>query len=209
MVTEHVVQFFDDAESLATNVGAFLAQGLAAGNRLLVVAKPLNWQAVADHLRDCGHDVATALERRRLVVLDASEALAGFMRKGSPDPIAFEESIGDRVRRMRADPENRLRIYGEMVEILAAEGNYCGAHELEQLWNELGHRESFTLLCGYSTAHFAAIRAGSALRDICDAHSHVEIAPEDALAAFLVSRARQAAAPRKLKRQSCRLARWL
>jgi hypothetical protein len=81
-----------------------------------------------------------------------------------------------------------LRIYGEMVEVLACEGNYNGASQLEELWNELSLEHSFTLLCGYSAAHFAGPDAGSALAIICCQHSRSFCERHDPLAQFLLSR---------------------
>jgi hypothetical protein len=43
-----------------------------------------------------------------------------------------------------------VRAYGEMVDILWREGKIDAAIELEQLWNELASKYSFTLLCTYS-----------------------------------------------------------
>jgi hypothetical protein len=42
-----------------------------------------------------------------------------------------------------------VSIYGEMVGILADEGHSQAVIELERLWNALGKRLSFTLMCGY------------------------------------------------------------
>ena len=93
--------------------------------------------------------------------------------------------IGGIVRRLGAR-DGRLRIYGEMVDLLVAEGDVRGAHDLEELWNELGEREPFTLLCGYSTVHFGDPRSGGALRQVCQLHSHVHVHQRDILGSFLL-----------------------
>jgi hypothetical protein len=74
-----------------------------------------------------------------------------------------------------------------MVDLLAEEGNFHGAEQLEALWNELGTQYSFTLLCGYSAAHFAAPNAGNALDSICRAHSHVRTDVADPLGTWLIA----------------------
>jgi hypothetical protein len=81
-----------------------------------------------------------------------------------------------------------VRIYGEMVDVLAAERQYNAALELEELWNDLAKRHRFTLLCGYTAGHFGDPHNAADLRHICAAHSMVTVDPEDVLASFLVNR---------------------
>ncbi len=111
--------------------------------------------------------------------------LAAFMRDGLPDSVLFQRSVGKLVQDL-AKPGTILRIYGEMVELLAEEGNFCAARRLEELWNELAARYSFTLLCGYSAAHFTTPLARAALAGICDAHTHVQRSAMDSLAEWLI-----------------------
>jgi hypothetical protein len=79
-----------------------------------------------------------------------------------------------------------LRIYGEMVNVLAAQGEYQAAHQLEELWNDLGRRNRFTLFCGYAASHFGDPRTAEALHGICDTHSQVLSSPQDVLGSFLL-----------------------
>ena len=185
MASEHIVQFFDTRESLANSVAAFLAEGCRQGERLLVVARPGNWIAIAAALRTGGHALSDGNETS-LTLLDADAALAQFMRHGLPDSLLFHKTIGALVRKLAGDSSIGFRIYGEMVEVLAEEGNYHAAQRLEELWNELAVRHSFVLLCGYSSAHFATRETREALIGICSAHSHVHRQHADPLAEWLL-----------------------
>ena len=124
----------------------------------------------------------------RLFVADAAQTLDKFMRQETPSPIAFDEVVGTIVGRMAAG--KRVWIYGEMVDVLAARGNYRGAQLLEDLWNLLGQRECFTLFCGYASGHFGDPRTAEALAGICAAHDHVHRKAEDILAEFLLDQQR-------------------
>jgi len=185
IASEHIVQFFDSRESLANTVAAFLAEGCRQGERLLVVAKPANWLAITSALRSGGHALSDGTETS-LTVIDAASALAQFMRHGLPDSLLFHKTIGALVRKLSGDAPAGFRIYGEMVELLAEEGNFHAAHRLEELWNELAVRYPFVLLCGYSSAHFASRDARESLINICAAHSHVHRHHTDALAEWLL-----------------------
>ena len=50
--------------------------------------------------------------------------------------------------------EPSLRAYGEMVDVLWRRGEKSAALRLEELWNELQARRSFTLLCAYAMGKF-------------------------------------------------------
>ena len=191
--SEHIVQFFDSRESLADSVAAFLAEGCRQGERLLVIAKPRNWLAIATALKNGGHPLSDGTETS-LTVVDADSALSQVMRHGLPDSLLFHRTVGSLVRKLATAQGCGFRIYGDMVEALAAEGNFHAAQRLEELWNELAVRYPFVLLCGYSSTHFANREAREALREICATHSRVHHTDADRVAGWLLDRDRRPAA---------------
>jgi hypothetical protein len=186
--SDHVVQFFDSDESRATCVASFLAEGYRAGEPLLVVARPSNWAAIVAELGIMNVPVQQALADSRLVAKDADETLRRLSRNGSPDATLFEEVVGRAVRSLQK-PGSRLRIYGEMVDMLAQRGELPDAIKLETLWNDLGARTPYFLMCGYSAAHFVSTNTHRAMRDICGAHSAVHRHAQDPLASWLLTAA--------------------
>ena len=182
--SEHVVQLFDSSKSLAETVGDFLCLGLSRGDNVLMAATPQHTHLLSRRLEDAGWNVREAIAARRLVVIDASRTLGTFMRQDLPNAIAFDEVVGTQVRQLSNG--RRVWIYGEMVDVLAAKGNYKGALALEMLWNDLGHRECFTLFCGYASGHFGNPRQARALGQICEAHGHVHRKADDILAEYLL-----------------------
>jgi hypothetical protein len=187
----HSVQLFDSATSRAASISSYLLQGLRHGNSALVVATPANWAATRKLIECEGIEVDKAVADGTLTVLDAAETLAKFMRGNAPDPAKLEDVVGKLVVRLAQRP-GRLHIYGEMVDVLAATGNYRGAHRLEELWNGLAERAPFNLFCGYTSAHFGDHRSAVALRAICDVHAHVHTTAADELGTFLTAQARNA-----------------
>jgi hypothetical protein len=182
----HVLQLFDTEESLAETVAPFIVEGDAAGETLLVVATQPHWNDIVAVLHGKDWDPLLAINDERLMVFDAEDLLHRFMRRGQPNRLLFEHFVGTMVRRLSAQSGGALRIYGEMVELLAQDGNYVAAEQLEQLWNELAATTAFTLLCGYASAHFAGPDSGSALTSICRQHSKSVSHRSDALAGFLL-----------------------
>ncbi len=186
--TEHIIQLFDTAESLANVVSAFLNEGWQRGDSLVVVAKPAHWTRTSERLERRGCPVSQAIKDGRLTVLDAATMLARITRFGIVDRQLFLDHVGALVGRLVAESSGRVRIYGEMVELLAEEGDLRAAQLLERLWTELSERQPFTLLCGYSAAHFIDAQALPALHAICGAHTRVQKHTSDVLGNWLVSR---------------------
>lgn len=191
--SHHWVQLFDEADTLGETVAEFVQGGLAGGDGVLVVATCRHWLTIASRLRARGVMTTTVFESGQLVVRDASDTLARCSRHGRPERFAFEMTVGAHVRSL-VQRFGRLRIYGEMVDLLAAEADFKGAQQLEELWNDLGTRVPFTLLCGYSAVRFGDARTATALSAICACHTQVRTDPRDLLGTFLV-RDRPGASP--------------
>jgi DcmR-like sensory protein len=191
IASEHIVQFFDSDDSRAECVAQFLAEGYHQGESAIVVAKPANWAGAADRLGELGVPVNKAIKHGMIVVRDAAETLRRLSRNSSPDPEAFEGVVGKTVAGL-SRPGSRVRAYGEMVDMLAQRGEMEDAIRLETLWNRLGERTPFFLLCGYSAAHFVATATHRALRDICSAHTAVHRHSQDPLANWLLNSAHNA-----------------
>jgi len=185
---EHILQLFDTPDSLGNVVSAFLYDGWEVGEHLLVVAKPRHWTRIADRLARRGCREADAIEQGRLTVLDVHATLPGFMRGQHVDPALFRATLGALVTRLAGSSTRAgLRIYGELVEVPAEEGNFEAARQLEDLWNGLRAQHPFTLLCGYSAAHFAGLGTAPALRAICDCHTRVQRNASDLLGSWLLN----------------------
>lgn len=187
VASEHIVQFFDSDESRADNVASFLAAGYRAGEPMVVIARPLNWTLMTQRLQFLGVPVQSAIDRGTLVVKNANHTLDEISRSGSPDAAAFEAVVGKAVTTLSR--RGRVRAYGEMVDTLAQRGEITDAIKLEHLWNDLGARVSFFLMCGYSAAHFVSTGTHRALLDICKAHSAVHHHTQDPLANWLLNTA--------------------
>jgi hypothetical protein len=183
--SEHVVQLFDGEDSMADAVAAFVEEGLLRSEPSLVVIARDHWVELGARLRASAVAVEALEASGQLTILDSGDTLKRFMRRGRPDRELFDRSIGALVRQL-ASRGSRLRVFGEMVDLLAAEGDFRSMHQLEDLWNDVCERESITLFCGYSAANFGNSRTMEALRQVCRAHSRVRSNPRDLLGSFLI-----------------------
>jgi len=181
----HMVQLFDAPRSLADAVSHFLIEGRARGEHLLVIARASHWQLIRAYLERRAFPVDDGAEL--LTVIDARKIRARMMRRGLLDPGRMEETLGTMMAEF-ATGSRGLRVYGEVVELFAEEGNFEQACALEDYWNHLHGKYRFTLLCGYSAAHFADPCHSQHLRDVFGRHTSVKSQSADSLGSWLASR---------------------
>src|SRR6266550_5924189 len=89
----HAVQFYGDESSLFTTVATFLSEGLIARQPAIVIGTASHKKAIVEHL--CGRliDCDVALQKGKLVLLDAEDTLRLFMVDGNPDPKLFAQTV--------------------------------------------------------------------------------------------------------------------
>lgn len=149
---DHSVYLHGTDEELRVAVASFIASGLRAADPVLVIATADHRAAFERSLAELGVDVVAALDRGELAFLDAHDTLAKLMRDGVPDRALFQSAVGDRVVHGLGplEPPRRLRVYGEMVDVLWRSGQRSEAILLEELWTDLQRRHPLTLLCAYA-----------------------------------------------------------
>src|SRR5436190_6596827 len=167
---DHVVQFYDNDESLVDVVGSYLAAAVRDGESAVVIAAPTHRDAFVEALGSAGIDVDAARQDGRLLELDAAETIASFSSDGHIDPEAFDQVVGRAVREAAAT--RPVRAYGEMVALLRNAGDVVGAITLEDLWNDLGSTVPFSLFCAYPTNLFAD-SSPEALAELLHLHTAV------------------------------------
>jgi PAS domain S-box-containing protein len=169
----HFVQFYEDEGILIDSVVQFVGAGLAAGDRILSIATADHQRALCERLRSDVFDVRSAESSGQLVFLDAHETLAQIVVDDVVDPRRFATVVGGAVERIAASPKNaRVRAYGEMVDVLCRDGRGEAALHLEQLWNDLATRHSFSLFCAYLMDSFGYQERSELFDLLCDAHTH-------------------------------------
>jgi hypothetical protein len=82
--SRHGVRFYEDEQRLADVVSAFLAEGLVASARAVVIATGAHSDVFRHRLQARGLDVAGLIAAGTLTLLDAHDTLARFMRDGEP-----------------------------------------------------------------------------------------------------------------------------
>ena len=153
----HFVQLYTDDGFLLDVLSRFIGGAIAVGDGAVVIATQAHQDGLAQRLKARGVDTAKAISQGRYVLLDAHETLPRFMVNDSVDETRFINTIGDvltRVRNAADDKDSRVAVFGELVALLWADGKPLEALRVEDLWNNLAQKHSFSLLCAYPITGF-------------------------------------------------------
>lgn len=170
----HAAQIYAESDELADTVAAYFAAGFEAGEPAVLVATSKHASLVSDRLAASGWDARRIDELGLLVSADADATLERIMDGAQPAQAAFEREIGGLLDELASRfPETRVRVYGELVDVLCERGQQDAAVALEELWNRLARTRSFALLCGYRLDVFDRTSQIGTLREVCRLHMHV------------------------------------
>jgi PAS domain S-box-containing protein len=173
---DHVVQLYTDDVFLIEVLSRFIGGAIAMGDAAVVVATKAHHEGLARKLSAQGLDTAKAIKQGRYVLLDAGDTLPKFMADGSVDETRFIDLIGGAltsVRNAGNRKDSRIAVFGELVALLWAEGKPHEAIRVEQLWNDLAEKHSFSLLCAYPITGFSNERHIEPFLKMCGEHSGV------------------------------------
>src|SRR6202166_5453956 len=149
---QHGVQFYSQDKFLLEELSEYIGGALRAGDAAVVVATEAHRNGLLQWVTAQGLDVTDLLVQGRFVALDARQTLAAFMVEGWPNEELFNKVIGAVVTKASAAARRecpRVAIFGEMVALLWTDGKSQAAIRLEQLWNDLARKHSFSLFCAY------------------------------------------------------------
>jgi hypothetical protein len=149
---DHFVEFYVDDRSLIESVRTFVSVGISQGDAAIVIADASHREALEEEL-DRIIELQAATEQGLYVPLDADETLSQLMIDGLPDPARFDLVIGELIERVSGDGRN-VRVFGQMVSLLWAQGNTAAAFALEDLWNRCSGDHRFRLFCAYPSSAF-------------------------------------------------------
>jgi hypothetical protein len=168
----HLVQFYDRHEALVENVGLFLQEGFRRSDAMIAVTSEPHRHMFRERLMAAGCDVDGAVDSGQLLLLDADETLPKLLRRGVPDWSLLEPLAEDMLAQVRPRGTGGLRFYGEMVMILWKAGQYSAAIRLEEFWNRLQARSSFSLFCGYEVDVLGEAMHPELVEALLARHSH-------------------------------------
>jgi hypothetical protein len=162
---QHIVQFYEDDAFLTESVASFVKVGLQVNDTLIIVA-------TASH-RSNLRKVLTRdeLDNKNLMFFDAASLLSKIMVDDWPNQSRFMKVLGHRIQ--KAGRRGRVRVFGEMVAVLWADGKHGAAFHMEELWNSLQATQPLYLFHAYPHSLFTSKEGPESLLAVCQSHTHV------------------------------------
>jgi hypothetical protein len=171
---DHVVQLYQDQDFLNRAVCRFAAAALANGEGLILVPTVKHWNAFRPRLIAEGVDVEAAQKRGQLTIVDADETLPRFMRNAMPDSPVFLGLAADVIARARDGGRyQKVRWWGEMVNILWERGDVAASMNLEDLFDQLAHKHDIAIFCSFLMDNFNGEIHTRMLPRLGENHSHL------------------------------------
>ena len=167
----HVAQFYDNEVYLQRAAADFLAHAIQHREPAVMVSRPSTYEAVMA-LTGAGSDIR---------FVNVQDALRQFMHAGMPDPVRFEQSFEQLLRRIdKPAGSGRIWIFGEIAGELSRSGNHAAAVRVEELWNTHFSTPAIAVMCGYQLSGFDNDADSSLVRKVC--RQHTDVVPADSFA---------------------------
>lgn len=163
----HTVQLYRDERYLIDTITTFIKVGLDLNETVLVIVtaqhrKELDTTLTGDELRN-----------DKLRFVDAAAFLRVIMVEDWPNESQFMQGMATILG--QAGETGQIRVFGELVAVLCAEGKAAAAMRLEVLWNILVTKLHFSLLCAYPLSVLFEKADEETRTRVCQFHQHVQI----------------------------------
>ena len=165
----HVVQIYDNDEEFLDLLEGFVANGLKAGEAVVLVGTEAHLSALEMRLKLLDLDLAALKLQEQYLPFKAEEMLPKFMVNDWPDYSRFMQLASEMLSIARKI-DRKVRVFGEMVALLWEQGKTGATIMLEQLWNMYCEKEPATLLCAYPKSAFPE-GSNVSIQNICKHHT--------------------------------------
>jgi DNA-binding NarL/FixJ family response regulator len=172
----HELQIYSNDECFLDGFTCFIADGLNAGNAVVVLATEAHRQGLALKLQTQGFNLDTLIKSGSYISIDAWETLSSFMVDDQPDPDQLERVVSSLVEKVSKAPNGATRrviACGECAPSLWTQGKLDAALRIEELWDAASHKHRLSTLCGYMSGIPQKTEDQRIFHAICSFHSHV------------------------------------
>ena len=170
---DHIVQLYQDQDFLNRAVCRFAGAAITNGEGVILVPTPSHWHGIRPRLEAEGVDVAAARRRGQLTVVDSDEFMPSFMRESMPDSPVFLGLAADVIGEARSGRYQKVRWWGEMVNVLWERGDVAASMNLEDLFDQLAHQHDIAIFCSFLMDNFNGEVHAQMLPRLGMNHSHL------------------------------------
>lgn len=165
----HSVQFFTSDAARIRSIAHFLVEGIRGGEAVLLVCSSENRELV---LQAVGNRFSNE-ENQRIHFVDSLWAMEKVFVDGAISSDLFRIHICEKVRAL-VRQYGKLRVYGDVVDDLMADGQQQAVLDLEVEWHKFMTETPFLLLCGYMMENFSSFGSAEVFEEIYRLHAHID-----------------------------------
>ena len=165
----HSVRFYRNNAARIQGIAHYLAEGVDREEGVLLICSQDNRDLVFHAI---GH-IFTSDDWNQIHYIDSRWAMEKVFVNGAICSEVFKTQIYSRVQSLIRQ-FGAVRVYGDIVDDLAAAGNDDAVIDLEEEWHRALEQCSFRLHCGYMMEHFSSFKSTALFEKICRLHSYVE-----------------------------------
>jgi len=172
------MEIYKDEAAIAALVARMIVQALQLHQPALVMTTPSIKARIAEALEEAGLDVQLLDTERKVHMLDEQVLRDTVMDGDLPNAERFNEIVSALLEGLCVARRNLcvIMIYSDMADALVRANNLIGARALEQMWNRLAARFSFSLVCGYAAAGLNQhVPTFEELRELCEQHNVIRL----------------------------------
>lgn len=170
--SSHIVQFYNQDASLVEAISGLLHHTLLKAQSAVVIGAQAHRTAIDSLLLQTLPALPQFRDAGRYLSINATATLAKFANNDCLDEARFKQLVDEIIEQaISCSADDRVLIFGEMVALLCAAGNFAGAIKLERLWNCVAQKYQFDLICAYPLSAFATTSGANDLIHVCAEHT--------------------------------------
>lgn len=175
MQKNHVLDIYEQSADLEERLADYVAEALTGGDAVVVIAPSRRLALLEETLTGRGIDTGRSRTEGQLLEADSEELYRRIFSAGVLDRAAFTAVAGELTKMLR--PRRRVRVVGELVDLLWSRGDVVGALALESEWVDFAREREFDLYCCYCADN--VLGDEEALAQLQGLHDHVAAAPSE------------------------------
>jgi hypothetical protein len=175
---QHLLQLYQEEARLLDTLADYAAEGLRLDEAIIVIGSKPRWDLLLDRLQRSGVDAHARAARGQMRLLGVHVVLAACLPGGQLARPQFK-LLGGALEFARRRYE-RVRVVSELTDARWRARDRSGACALERLWKPLLGVYEFKLLCACPIDTLEGESYDGTLQALCNAHTHVSPARDEA-----------------------------
>jgi hypothetical protein len=168
----HMVQVCPNDTVQSEVVARYIYEGLMSNEAVIVCARSSLRKIILSKLEEQGLDIIDYKNQGQIKFFEADYLLSTFYTEGLIEESDFYASVGLPLEETNLK-FGKVRIFGEMVNLLWKQGEYDAAMQLEDCWNNLSQNQEFSLLCSYSLDNLDPVTYEESIEMMYKCHKHL------------------------------------